>query len=96
MGGRSAVTLIAIVRLAHALLAELFFAGHAGFAFATGIDETTDTDSVADLPFLNLIAGLHYRADDLVAGHHREDRCAPLAAGLMNITMTDAAVENLD
>jgi len=78
------------------LLAELFFAGHAGFAFATGIDETTDTDSVTDLPFLNLMAGLHYRADDLVAGHHREDRCAPLAAGLMNVGVADAAVFDVD
>jgi hypothetical protein len=96
IGGRLAVTLIAVVRRVHASLAVLLFAGFAGFTFTARIDETADADGVAGLPFLDLIPQLHYRADDLVAGHHREYRTAPLVAGLMDIRVTYAAVENVD
>ena len=34
--------------------------------------------------------------DDLVAGHHREDRAAPLVPGLVDVGVADAAVVDVD
>ena len=35
-------------------------------------------------------------SDDLVTGHHREDAATPLVAGLVDIGVTDSAVEDVE
>ena len=48
------------------------------------------------LNFVTLAPTLRHPAHDLVAGHHREDGAAPLVAGLVDVGVADAAVEDVD
>ncbi len=96
IGRRLAVALIAVIGERHARLAILLLAGTAGLAAPAGIDEAADADDMTGLPFLDMVADLDHPADDLVARHHGKDRAAPFVAGLVDVGMADAAIENVD
>ena len=79
-----------------AFFAELFEIGLARRAMAAGIDHAADGGEIAGLEPGHTGADLDHPADDLVAGHHRIERIAPVVAGLMQVGMADAAIENVD
>jgi hypothetical protein len=70
--------------------------GPAGFAAAARIDHATDTDQIADFMLGDVRTYRCHFAYDLVAWHQRLNGNAPLVAGLMDVGMADAAVENID
>ena len=90
------VALVAVIGERHAGLAILLFARKAGLAFAAGIDEAADADDVALVPLADMVADRGDTAHDLVPGHHGEDRAAPFVAGLVNVGMANAAIEDVD
>ena len=70
--------------------------GLAGFAAAAGVDHAADADQIADFVLGDIRTDGGNFADDLVARHQRVNGNAPLVAGLMDVGMAHAAVENLD
>ncbi|CAI8970677.1 hypothetical protein EMIT0P294_50214 [Pseudomonas sp. IT-P294] len=67
-----------------------------GFAAAAGIDHAADANQIADFVPGDIRTNGGNFAYDLVARHQRVNGNAPLVAGLMDVGMTDAAVENVD
>ena len=65
-------------------------------AVLAGVDHAADADHVADLEVLDVRANRADPADDLVARHHRVDAAAPFVAGLVQVGMAHAAVEDVD
>src|SRR6267142_3828352 len=96
VGRRLTVTLVAIVGKNQPSLAVLFFAGLASFTLAAGIDEATNTDDIAKVPLLDLVAHSDHLAGDLVTGHHREDPAAPFVTNLMDVAVTNTAIQDLN
>jgi hypothetical protein len=96
VGRRLAIHLGAVVRRRAAALAELLVVLAAVRAVAARIDEAADAGEVTDLHLLDVRADVRDPAHDLVARDHREDRLAPLFAGLMDVRMADAAEQNID
>ena len=96
VGRRFAILLVAVVGGAHPFFTILFLAGVALWTFATGINEAADTGEVADFEFCDLIARLDHAADNFVSRHHGINRVAPFVAGLMDVGVADAAIEDLD
>ena len=95
---RLAGLLTAVVRAdkASALAVLLKVVGASGAA-ATRVDHAADADAVADLELSHLAAGGDDGADNLVAGHHREDAVrAPLGLDLVQVRVADAAVLDVD
>ena len=84
-----------IVGLGVAFAAELLQALAALIAVLAGIDHAPDRDRVADLVAGDVDADLGHAADDLVAGNYRVDAPTPIIAGLVEVGVADAAVENL-
>ena len=96
VGRRFAILLVAIVSGAHPSFAVLFIALFALRTLTTGINETSDSDEVANLEFRDLVSGLDYATDNLVARNHGVDRSAPFVAGLMDIRMADTTILDVD
>ncbi|MNH15731.1 hypothetical protein D3C79_753500 [compost metagenome] len=67
-----------------------------GLAVAAGIDHAANADQVTDLVRRYLLAHRSDAADDLVPGHQRVHGNAPLIAGLMDVGVANATVEDLD
>ena len=65
-------------------------------ALPARIDETADADRVAGPEPGDVGAGLGDPADDFVARHHREHRPAPFVAGLVDVRVANAAIEDVD
>ncbi|MNH10768.1 hypothetical protein D3C79_702570 [compost metagenome] len=61
-----------------------------------GVDHAADADQVTDLIAADVGADGGDLADDFVAGHQRVDGDAPFVAGLVNVGVAHATVENLD
>ena len=92
VGGGFAIPLVAVVGGVHPFFTILFLAGLALWTFATGIDEASDTDEVADFEFCDLIAHLDHASDNFVSRHHGIDRVAPFVAGLMDVGVADTTI----
>lgn len=80
-------------------IAELLLPALAARAGTAGIDQAAHGDEIADLELGGRAAGARDAADDLVARHAGVDRGhegLPLVAGLVDVGVTDAAVQHLD
>ena len=95
-GRRFAVLLVAIVGGAHALFTILFLAGFALRTFPARIDKAPDADQVIGLEFGDLTTRFDHAPNNFVPWHHGVDRASPFVAGLMDIGMADATVEDVD
>ena len=78
-----------------ALAAELLLALAALVAMLAAVDHAADRHVVARLEAGDLGADLDHAADDLVAGHERVVRPAPVIAGQVQVRVADAAIEDL-
>src|SRR5437588_13005889 len=76
--------------------AVLFQACLAARALSTGIHETADSGELTDFEALHLGSDACHASDNFVAGDHGENRAAPLVPRLMDVRVTDAAVEDFD
>ena len=65
-------------------------------AVAAGIDHAADRGEIAGLELRHVAANLHDAADDFMAGDHGIDGVPPFVAGLVQVGVADAAVEDLD
>jgi catalase (peroxidase I) len=70
--------------------------GLAGFATAAGVNHAADADQIAYFVFSDIRTDGGNFAYDFVAGHQGVNGNAPFVAGLMDVGMAHAAVENLD
>ncbi|MOA29587.1 hypothetical protein D3C78_1506120 [compost metagenome] len=61
-----------------------------------GVDHAADADVVARLEAGDRRADADHAADDFMAGHHRVNAVVPVVAGLMQVRVAHAAVEDLD
>ena len=92
-----AIALEAVVgRCVSAVEAVLLLADIAVFAVAARVDEAADAGMIADLELGDLAADGDDDARDLMAGHHREDRLAPLLETLMDVGVADAGELDVD
>ena len=96
LGGCRAVQFGGVVGERDMFLAELFFVLLAGLARATGIDEAADAREVSHLEATDLFPDSDDPADDFVPRHARVGGRPPLAAGSVDVGVTDAAVGDLD
>ncbi len=96
VGRRLPIHLGAVVGLRRALLAELLVVQAAVAAVAARVDHAPHAGEITHLEPGDLRAHARHAADDLVPRHHREDRVAPLPAGLMDVRVTDTAEQDLD
>ncbi|KAG1260497.1 hypothetical protein G6F65_015042 [Rhizopus arrhizus] len=87
---------VVVVGQRGAFFAVLLQVQAAGLAVQAGIHHAAHAGVVARLELGDVLAHLGDAADDFVAGHHRIDGVAPIAARLMQIGMADAAVEDVD
>src|SRR5439155_25457596 len=94
--GSLPVHLRAVVGEGCSLFAELLQARAALLALPARVDETAHASEVSGPELRHFTADLPDAAHDLVARHHGECRTAPLAARLVNVAVTDAAVEDVD
>src|SRR2546426_12118503 len=65
-------------------------------AHSAGINETADSGKLADFESLHLGSDACHASDNFVAGDHGKNRATPLVSCLMNVRVTDSAVENFD
>src|SRR3989442_6325347 len=79
--------------LFRAVLLQAFLAA---LADSTGIHYCANAGEFADFESLHLGPDACYATDNFVAGDHRKNRATPLVPCLMNVRVTDAAVENFD
>src|SRR5207249_239546 len=77
-------------------LAVLLQACLAARAHSAGIHETADSGKLADFESFHPGSDACHASDNFVAWDHWENRAAPLVACLMDVRVTDAAVENFD
>jgi len=77
-------------------LAILLQCAPAGPAMAARIHHAADARQIAGAKRGDGTADRGDAADDLVAGHHRIERIAPVVAALVEIGVADAAIEDLD
>src|SRR5450631_1857243 len=61
-----------------------------------GVNQTTHTDAISGFKFAYLATHFGHFANNFMAGHHGKCRVTPLIAYLMNIGVTNPAVENLN
>ena len=86
----------AVVGWVEAPFAILLQALTAGTASAAGIDHAADSGEVARLEKGRFGAGLGHPADNFMSRKARVDRIMPFVAGLMQVGMANAAIENFD
>jgi len=79
-----------------AFFAELFQMLAAARAFPAGIHQAADRRGIPDFEFADVIAHCSHLANDLMAGNAGIDRVVPFVAGLMQVRVADAAVEDVD
>src|SRR5262249_49869569 len=96
VGGCRSVHLGAVVGEGSPFLTELLEVPVARTAGAAGGDKAPNAHEIAHLELLDALANLLHPADDLVPGHHGERGAAPLVAGLVDVRVAHAAVENVD
>jgi hypothetical protein len=77
-------------------LTELLQTFSAWLTMTTGFDETTNAHPVTDLVMLGQITGLGDLSHDLVAWDHGEEAPAPLVPYLVEVRVTDPAIEYVD
>src|SRR5437879_1687321 len=90
------VILGSVVREDEMYFAVLFQACLAARALSTGIHETADSGELADFESFHLGSDAFHASDNFVAGDHGENRAPPFVPRLMNVGVTDAAVEDFD
>ncbi len=91
--GARAVAEFGVVGVARAAVRAVDLeVGLAVLAVHAALDDDADGRAVADLEALDVAADGGDVADDLVAGHHRVELAAPLAAHLVDVRVADAAV----
>jgi len=78
------------------MAAVLFFSVLAIRTRAARLYHATNTRTLTWLEFCNALANLSHHAGDLVSRHHRINRIAPLITGLMNITMANTTILNIN
>ena len=86
----------AVIRERRDPQAVLFEAAPAILAGAAGIDHAADGGYIALSEFRHALSDLNHAAHDFVAGNYGVDGVAPLIACLMQVGMTDPAVEDID
>ncbi len=91
-----AVVIAGVVGADGALLTVGFLAGAAVGADAAGVGDHADGGEVALAELGYVAAGGDDAADDLMAGHHGIEGVAPFVAGLVDVGMADAVVEDLE
>ncbi|KAG1264606.1 hypothetical protein G6F66_014195 [Rhizopus arrhizus] len=96
VGRCTALAFAAVVGPGRAFGAVLLQVVLAGVAVAARVDHAADAGVVADLETGDVAADFGHAADDLVARHHRVDRATPVVAGLVQVGVADAAVEDVD
>ena len=72
---------------------QVFLAGRAG---AARIYHAAHADQIADLVFGNFVANGGDLADDFMARHQRVSREAPVIARLVDVGVTDTAIQHFD
>ena len=95
-GHAADVHLFAVLHADETVLAVLFQPFETDAAALAGVHQSTDTGQIARLELRDRVADGSHAADDLVAGHDRMTRIAPLVTHGMQIGMANAAVQNID
>src|SRR2546422_245879 len=90
------VFLGSVVREDEMNFAVLLQACLTALAHSAGIHETADTGQLTDFEAFHLGSDACHAPDNFVAGDHGINRAAPLVPRLMNVRVTDAAVEDFD
>src|SRR5207247_8410105 len=94
-GRQRRTTLHGIVGGRGAFDAELLLAHLTGRALAAGVHQTADRGQVTRVELADLFSHGDDAADDFVAGHHRIAREAPIVVDVVQIGMTNPAIEQI-
>ena len=92
----ASMRIIAVIGKRRPLFAELLFAHLAAWAGSASIDHAANGGQVARLEAADVGTDAAHAADDFVAWYAGVCRAGPFIARLMQIRMTDAAVEDFD
>ena len=90
------IALIRVVSAGHSFFAILLQSCLTIFAGAARIHHHTNTGQLTYFEIFNVCAYPRYFAHDFVARHHRVHRISPLVARLVQITMTNATIQNFN
>ena len=96
VGRHGVAAIVGVVGVGRALVAILLEPAKARLAAPAGIDHAADPHGVACLELRHLGADASDAADDLMARDHGIDRAAPVVAGVVDVGVADAAIENVD
>src|SRR5437867_4705897 len=90
------VFLGSVVREDEMILTVLLQACLAARAHPAGIHETADSGQLTDLESLNRGSDSRHASDNFMSRDHGENRTAPLVPRLMDVGVTDSAVEDFN
>src|SRR5579864_3995850 len=96
IGGRFLILLQPVISLGMAIRAILLQPLLTVVTYPAAIHQAAGPGKIPYLELLHLAAYFHHTPHDLMPRHHRKDRSAPLVLNLMQIRMTNPAVQDVE